>query len=79
MITFGWKHLLKSCVQYQVKSVHMAGDQGVVGLTPTGSATFIRGDWSWNIFSMVVLSILLIQEEQLSVSGKECAQYLLTA
>ena len=26
------------------------GDQEVAGPTPTGSATFFRGDWSWNIF-----------------------------
>ena len=26
------------------------GDQESAGLTPAGSATFFRGDWSWNIF-----------------------------
>ena len=26
------------------------GDQEVVGSTPPRSATFFRGDWSWNIF-----------------------------
>ena len=31
------------------------------------------------IFSMVILSIPLIQEGQLSVLAKECAQYWLTA
>ena len=31
------------------------------------------------IFSTVILSLLLIQEGQLSVSGKEGAQYWLTA
>ena len=31
------------------------------------------------IFSTVILSLLLIQEGQLSVSGEECAQYWLTA
>ena len=28
----------------------LTDDQEVVGSTPTGSATFFRGDWSWNIF-----------------------------
>ena len=31
------------------------------------------------IFSTVILSLPLIQEGQLSVSGEECAQYWLTA
>ena len=31
------------------------------------------------IFSTVILPLLLIQEGQLSVSGEECAQYWLTA
>ena len=31
------------------------------------------------IFSMVILSLLLIHEGQLSVLAKECAQYWLTA
>ena len=31
------------------------------------------------IFSMVILSLPLIQEGQLSVSGEKCAQYWLTA
>ena len=26
------------------------GDQEVAGSTPARSATFFRGDWSWNIF-----------------------------
>ena len=37
---------------------------------PPRSATFFRGDWSWNIFYVVILSLLLIQEGQLSVSGE---------
>ena len=32
-----------------------------------------------DIFSMVILSLPLIQEGQLSVSGEKCAQYWLTA
>ena len=43
--------------------VHPTGDQEVAG-----SMTFFHGDWSWKFF-MVILSLLLIQEGQLSVSG----------
>ena len=43
---------------------------------PTRSATFFRGDWSWNIFSTVILSLPLIQEGQLSVSGKRMCTIL---
>ena len=28
----------------------LTGDQKVGASTPSGSATFFRGDWSWNIF-----------------------------
>ena len=41
----------------------------VVGLTPTRSASFFCGDWSWNIFYSF-LSHQLIQEGQMSVSGE---------
>ena len=44
------------------------GDQEVAGSTPAGSATFVE-IWSWNIFT-VILSLPLIQEGQLSVSGE---------
>ena len=36
----------------------LTGDQEVVGSTPAGSATFFFGDWSWNIFFTVILSLL---------------------
>ena len=53
----------------------MTGDQEVEGLTPAGSATFF-----YEIFSMNILSLPLIQEEQLSVFlEKEGGQYWLTA
>ena len=35
-----------------------------------GSATFFRGDLIMKIFSMAILSLLLIQEGQLSVPGE---------
>ena len=43
---------------------------------PGRLATFFRGDWSWNIFSTVILSLLLIQEGQLSVSGERMCTIL---
>ena len=51
------------------------GDQEVAGLTPPRSATFFRGDWSWSI-STVILSLPLIQEGQLSVSGERMCTIL---
>ena len=40
------------------------------------SATFFRGDWSYNNFSKAILSLPLIQEGQLSVTGKRmCTKY----
>ena len=54
------------------------GDKEVAGLTPAeiGNIFFVEIDHE--IFSTVILSLPLIQEVQLSVSGKECAQYWLT-
>ena len=49
---------------------HPTGYQEIVGSTLPGSATFFRGDWSY--FSpLVILSLPLIQEGQLSVSCKK--------
>ena len=53
----------------------LTGDQEVTGLTPAESATFICGE----IFSKIILSLLLIQEGQLSVSGKRMHAVLVTA
>ena len=49
------------------------GDQEVAGSAPAKV-----GEIDHEIFSTVILSLPLIQEGQLSVSG-ECAQYWLTA
>ena len=51
-------------------SVAQTGDQEVAGLIPYGSGknSFIEIDHE--IFSMVILSLALIQERQLSISGK---------
>ena len=46
----------------------------LAGLTPTGSATFFHGDWSWNIYYHHTLP--LIQEGQLSVSGQKMCTIL---
>ena len=50
------------------------GDLEVAGLTPAGSATFFRGDYE--IFSTVILSLPLIQEGQLSISGERMCTIL---
>ena len=52
------------------------GDQEVTGSTPAGSATFFREDLIMKYLSTVILSLLLIQEEQLSVSGKRICTIL---
>ena len=57
--------------------VHPTGDQEVAGSTPTRSATFFRGDlFDHEIFSTVILSLPLIQEAQLSVSGERMCTIL---
>ena len=45
------------------------GDQEVAGLTPARSATFFL-EIDQEIFSTVILCLLLIQDRQLSVSGE---------
>ena len=45
-------------------------DQEVAGSTPAGSATFFSWRFDHEIFSTVILSLPLIQEGQLSVSGE---------
>ena len=49
------------------------GDQEVVGSTPPRPATFFRDH---EIFSTVILSLPLIQEGQLSVSGEKLCTIL---
>ena len=49
--------------------VRPTGDQEVAGLVPTVSGNIREIDHE--IFSMVILSLLLIQEGQLSVSGEK--------
>ena len=59
--------------------VHLTGDQDVISLIPTGSGNIVEIDHE--MFSTVIHSLLLIQEEQLSVSDNritECAQVLVS-
>ena len=48
-------------------------DQEVAGSTPPRQHSFVEIDHE--IFSTVILSLSLIQEGQLSISGEEHAQY----
>ena len=52
-------------------------DQEVVGSTPARWANFLSWRFDHEIFSTVILSFLLIQEEQLSVSGKRICTILI--
>ena len=52
-------------------------DQEVVGLTPAGSAAFFHGDLIKKYF-LFILSLPLIQEGQLSFSGKRMYTILVT-
>ena len=52
------------------------GDQEVAGSTPHRSRQHSFLEIDHEIFSMVILSLLLIQEGQLSVSGKRMCTIL---
>ena len=57
----------------------LTGDQEIVGSVLAGSSkncSFV--EIAYKIFSMVILSLLLIQEWQLSVSGEIVHKYWLT-
>ena len=56
-------------------NVHLTCDQEVAGSTPSRwQQSFVESDYE--IFSMVILSILLIQEGQLSVSDERVCTIL---
>ena len=57
------------------KDVHETEDEEAADSTPAGSATFFL-EINHEIFSLVILSLLLIQEEHLSVSGKRMCTIL---
>ena len=48
---------------------NLTGDQDVTGLIPTGSGNILFVEIDHEIFSVVILSLPLIQEGHLSVSG----------
>ena len=50
--------------------VHTTGDREVVGSIPSGSGNILSWRFYHEICSTVILSLLLIQEGQLSVSGE---------
>ena len=52
------------------------GDQEVAGSTTARSGTFFHGDFDHEIFSTVILSLPLIQEQELSVSGERMCTIL---
>ena len=56
--------------------MRLIGDLEVAGLNPAGLATFFHGDLIMKYFSAVILSLPLIQEGQLSVSGKRMCTIL---
>ena len=62
---------LKPCRNVKVAQLaaRPTGDQEVVGSTPAGSATFFRGD-------LIILSLPLIHEGQVSVSGERMCTIL---
>ena len=49
--------------------VHLTGEEEVVGLTPTESATILE-IWSWNIFYGHSVPSADSRKDQLSVSGE---------
>ena len=72
-----WEALCSSIHMQKPASVaqldgRSTGDQEVAGLTPARSATFFRGDLIMKYF----LSLLLIQEGQLSVSSERICTLL---
>ena len=60
-------------------SVCPTGDQAVAGLIPTGSGNILSWKLIIQYYCTVIFSLPLIQEGQLSVSGKECAQVLVNS
>ena len=62
-------HFLDTLALVAQLDARPTGDQEVVGSTPAGLATFFR-EIDHEIFSAAILSLPLIQEEHLSVSGE---------
>ena len=51
-------------------NARLTGDQEVAGSTPTEVSNILSWRFDFEIFSTVILSLPLIQEGQLSVSGE---------
>ena len=68
-------YYMKLLASFTQLDVHPAGDQEVVGLTPAGT-NILSWRFDHGIFSMVILFLLLIQEEQLSVSEERMCTIL---
>ena len=56
--------------------VHPAGDQEVTGSIPAGSSNILSWRFDHEVFSTDILSLLLIQEGQLSVSDERMCTLL---
>ena len=73
-----WRHISLWPGHLAQSVVSLIANQGVAGLSPS-QATYFRGDIYHEIISMVILPLPLIQEGQISVSGKSmCTKYWLT-
>ena len=59
--------------------MHPTGDQEIAGSTPTGSATFFRGDLIMKYFLRSFSSFHWFKKGNCQFLVKECAQYWLTA
>ena len=67
--------MLPASVSHQLDA-RPTGDQEVVGLTPRRDGNILSWRFDHEIFSTVILSLPLIQEGQLSVSGKRMCTIL---
>ena len=68
-----WPVVLVSVAQLDV---HPTGDQAVAGSTPADVGNILSWRFDHEIFSMVILSLLLIPEGQLSVSDERMCTIL---
>ena len=68
-------HVLPASVAHQLDA-RPTDDQEVVGLTPRRDGNILSWRFDHEIFSTVILSLPLIQEGQLSVSGKRMCTIL---
>ena len=67
------KHMPASVAQLDARA---SGDQEVAGLTPPWVGNILSWRFDSEIFCMVIFSLPMIQEGQLSVSGKRICTIL---